>query len=393
MTRTIGGAQGPTSLPSVFRLAGFAAALSIAACLLASCGSDQSAKPELSTGLDALDDPSKQPPPGSALDGETDAETANRLSLMEQAMKGGTVSVDAPAKPAPRKPPIAKAEANASEPAEPIAGDDAEPSESAEAPAKAPPANKAADEQAELVSQLAAALRDKARSSSVPAAALLQLAALELVQPEAGAPDPDAESALSPREREFLEAWRTLFASARDHASDADPAQLATQVAALAESLQASQSLAALNPRLCLRVDGFGSYDELKRSRPSDPYVFVAGRRAKMIVYVELQNFAHQPKKQGGVDGFAVKLTQALDLFQDAAREDRPIWTRPAQEITDFSRSRRRDFFVTQIIELPPTLAAGSYRMKITMTDQLSDAVAEAVVPITLLAEGSPLTR
>lgn len=352
---------------------------------LAACAESPTAppQPELSTGLHTLE--SEVPPNGEAID----ANSQERLDLIAQALKHGSVSVDGQSPRTPRTPPKDPREA---EPVLEVEPDAPLPESLADEPpaASAAPTPSAPSREA-LVAELAAQLREQARSTSAPAAALLRLASLELLESKAGATDPAAEAALTPQESEFLAAWRELFAAAREGLnSTGDLAPLTERVVALAERVQASQPLATPESRLCVRVDGFGMFDEMKRRESDGPYIFVAGKRHRAIVYIEVLNFTHTEREQRGVNGFEVRLAQELELFHAASEADTVVWRRPFQEINDFSRKRRRDFYTTQIIDLPANLGVGAYRLKVTMSDRTSGAIAESIIPIELVAESRP---
>lgn len=344
--------------------------------LLAACASSTTDPKPLSTGLDALESSEPEHPAEVPIDPATQA----KLDLMAQALRNSEVSVDAA--PASRPSADRPAPLSSAEPTE-TAPEPSAPAETVEPrPAPAVPSKES------LIADLGERLREQARTSSAPAAALLRLAALELLEPNAGEIDPAAEASLTPQETEFLRAWRTLFASARDGLdSSGDLSPLIEQVVSLAERVQASQPLALLDSRLCTKVDGFGMFDEVDRHDPAGTYTLIAGKRHRAIVYIEVSNYTHEPRQRRGVDGFEVRLSQELALHHLASNADTIVWQRPFQDITDFSRKRRRDFFTTQIIDFPPTFGVGSYRLKITISDKPAGAIAEAVIPIEFVAE------
>lgn len=348
---------------------------------LASCAEAPKEQKPISTGLNALEADS---PPSVA--GEVDPDRQATIDLLAQAQRNSGVSVDAPPVRSSRRtsePPTLKPEEPAPIP-EPL---EAEPL--VQAP---PPPNAATREN--LVAELAEQLREQARTSSAPAAALLRLASLELLESKAGDGDPAAEAALTPQEAEFLKSWRELFAAARDGLnSTGDLESLTAQVVGLAERVQAAQPLSILESHLCVRVDGFGMFDEMLRRESGGPYTFIAGKRQRAIVYIEVSNYTHSPKEERGVSGFEVRLSQELELFHASLESDTVVWRRPFQEINDFSRKRRRDFYTTQVIDLPASLGVGAYRLKVSLSDKASSAVAEAIIPIEFVAEPQNSTR
>jgi len=120
---------------------------------------------------------------------------------------------------------------------------------------------------------------------------------------------------------------------------------------------------------LCRSVDGYGIYNPFASHR------FLAGRPMRMVVYVELENFRHHEQSNGN---FEVKLLQEIEVY-DSTGEVR-VWRHAPVEIVDVSRNRRRDFYVVQPIELPASLAAGGYRMKIRVIDQHTGSRSETTI-------------
>lgn len=128
--------------------------------------------------------------------------------------------------------------------------------------------------------------------------------------------------------------------------------------------------------KLCTRVVGFGDYNELSVN------AFLAGSAARVVVYTQVDRFA----TRAGVGGRqTVELSQELDVYHDA--DGAHCWKRPAQSVSESSRVKRRDFFLTNAIELPPTLTVGKYRLKITMRDLTGNSVAEATIPFSVVAD------
>jgi hypothetical protein len=146
-----------------------------------------------------------------------------------------------------------------------------------------------------------------------------------------------------------------------------------------------------LRTALCTRVEGFGRFD------PYSTSTFVQGRTLRAIVYVELDGFATRPARDSDPvmsnvaigDQVSVDLTQSLSLYHDA--DDLLAWHRPARGVIETSRNKRRDFYLIQQIDLPPTLTVGRYNLKVTVTDRTTQAQAEAIIPIEIVAHESAL--
>jgi hypothetical protein len=251
----------------------------------------------------------------------------------------------------------------------------------------------------ELVDQLAGMLRDDANSPEWPVPALVRLAALDLIEPGTFNSFYISESSgamtnLHPRDVQSLSAWRDLFGNARrSFSQDAENADIASIAQRFADHLTQQHALRVPTVKLCTKVDGFGLYTALPKF--DDAYKLLAGRRHRLIVYVEVDRFSHQETMQDGQSGYAVELLQDLSLYHTGDREDTLAWRKPNQAINDWSRNQRRDFFVVQIIELPETLTVGTYRLKIRMTDEGADPPAEdeTSIRIEVVADASAFQR
>ena len=235
------------------------------------------------------------------------------------------------------------------------------------------------DRRERLIAELAASLRAEARASDTPLSAYTALAALELLAPGVLGP---AEG-LSERERETLDAWRQMIRDVREGmAGTADAGgAIPDAAAALHERLSSFRPLRITSALLCARVEGFGRYTAL-------PSQLLAGRAHPAIVYVEVEHFGHRPGAgDAGEPGFLVELTQELSLYHDA--DGVLAWRRAEQEVKDFSRNRRHDFFVVQRVDLPQTLTVGAYRLKITLRDKVTGATAETILPLEVVADAN----
>lgn len=240
-----------------------------------------------------------------------------------------------------------------------------------------------AQRQKRLLGELAATLRRQVRQSETPLRQYAALAALDLLEPGL-APDPSSIPTLTPREIELLSDWRELFRRVNEELStDADDAgALARAVAELDQRMSEWQTLDIATVRLSSSVKGFGQYTPLPGAK------MLAGRSNPVIVYVEVEHMTHRASSgPDGQPGYLVELTQELSLYHDS--DGLLAWRQPEQEVKDFSSRRRRDFFIVQRIDLPPTLSVGSYRLKITMRDKATGAVAERTIPIELVADAA----
>lgn len=180
---------------------------------------------------------------------------------------------------------------------------------------------------------------------------------------------------------------KSTLISARDRLL-ADPSNASND---LIKSLRPAGGLMILRTALCTRVEGFGRFD------PYSTSTFVQGRTLRAIVYVELDGFATRPARDSDPvmsnvaidEQVSVDLTQSLSLYHDA--DDLLAWHRPARGVIETSRNKRRDFYLIQQIDLPPTLTVGRYNLKVTVTDRTTQAQAEAIIPIEIVAHESAL--
>lgn len=224
-------------------------------------------------------------------------------------------------------------------------------------------------------SELAALLTERAAASVAPMSDLALAAAIAGSQ---GRPAPELSS-LSPSERAVLDAIRSVhaFMASGEYASESSGSlDVSDALRAAADRAAEGLPLRITDAKLCTRVGGFGDYSELSVN------AFLAGRAARVVVYTEIDRFA---TRSGAGRMQTVELSQELDVYHDA--DGAHCWKRPAQSVTESSRVKRRDFFITNAIELPPTLSVGKYRMKITMRDLTGNSVAETTVPFTVVAD------
>ncbi len=202
--------------------------------------------------------------------------------------------------------------------------------------------------------------------------------------PKPAAPD---ESTLTSQERTTLSAIRTLGRALSQDGKVTDPARAVQLVEGVLSALREAAAVRIARSALCTRVEGFGQYE------PFTDYTFLAGRTTKMIVYTEIENFSHRAARRddpgmeafSGADLVAVELSQELRLWHDA--DGSMQWRKPEQPIIEVGRNKRRDFFLVQQVELPPTLSVGKYNLKITIRDKVSGGVDERSIPIKIVAD------
>jgi hypothetical protein len=127
----------------------------------------------------------------------------------------------------------------------------------------------------------------------------------------------------------------------------------------------------------CSQVQSYGVYTPLGSSQ------FPAGRNNDLIVYNDVANFTSIE----GNDGiWRTRLQQQMVLYTENGLA---VWPEKndADTFIDQSRNRRHDFFIPRLVKLPSSLAAGKYVLKVTLTDEQSNRVAEASAPLEIVGD------
>jgi hypothetical protein len=144
----------------------------------------------------------------------------------------------------------------------------------------------------------------------------------------------------------------------------------------LADRLRSQGELTISTAALCKSVQRFGVYE------PMEPPRFIAGSKNNAaILYCEVANFSSQlnDKKL-----WETKLKQEAVLFSESGLQ---VWSDKTDTVLDQSRNRLHDFFIADKVVLPSSLPVGRYLMKMTVTDLHASRVAEATVPIQVVAQ------
>jgi hypothetical protein len=145
----------------------------------------------------------------------------------------------------------------------------------------------------------------------------------------------------------------------------------------MADRLRSEAELSVPTVALCTRVDGFGKYEVI------DPPRFPAGRENPAIVYCEIQNFDSRMNDQ---KQWETKLTQDVNVFTETGML---VWKEKSRDVSDICRNRRHDFFMYDLIKLPPSLTIGRYIVKVTIVDRNANRIAEKTVPVEIVAGDS----
>ncbi|HYE01859.1 MAG TPA: hypothetical protein VD963_01355 [Phycisphaerales bacterium] len=222
-------------------------------------------------------------------------------------------------------------------------------------------------------------------------ATAIRLVALDGLEPGAAAgPLADAMNRLSPRQREAITALGDFVRTLACDSATQDPERVATLSHDLARRLEAARPLRLPVVALCARVESFGRYTPLAST------AFPAGRPIAAVLYVEVDNFVQGPAgapARGSelptpAGSVVSELSQELVLYTESGTT--AVWQSPEQVLRETSQRPRRDYYLVSRLQIPGTLGAGAFRLKVTVRDKIGGAVAECFVPVTIVA-ASPL--
>ena len=179
--------------------------------------------------------------------------------------------------------------------------------------------------------------------------------------------DPRLLDALDPKAREQVARFHQMLAVAFDElAGDKQATLTRREMISKIDEVFGAQPLQIEALRLCRRVDSYGVYEPFATTR------FLAGQKNRVLAYVELENFKHEPLEDGR---YEVRLEQSVELF-DATGET-TVWRQGPVQLVDVSRNKRRDFFIVYPIDLPARLPAGGYRLKVRIADKHTGSLCE----------------
>lgn len=147
-----------------------------------------------------------------------------------------------------------------------------------------------------------------------------------------------------------------------------------------------------VNAALCTRVTGFGKLEAMPIRKGRNAFVFPAARVNRAIVYVELENFGYRAAKSTDPDFtsgdvWAVELSTEIQLLDDP--DSILQFKERERTVIETGRNKRRDFYLVQEIELPPTLTVGAYNLKLILRDKsgAEPVRSEIVLPVQIVAD------
>jgi hypothetical protein len=176
-----------------------------------------------------------------------------------------------------------------------------------------------------------------------------------------------------PAEQEFWSNQLYGLSSYLDEGATPDRRRRATQ--ALVHLRQATSRLSELaqvrikNLALCTKVAGFGDFQRFER------YAFAPGQ--EVVVYAEVENLHSQASAQGLRTALQCKVQVLTGQGERVADE--------AFRVSEERRATpRHDFFLSRNFWLPKQLAAGAYRLQLTVEDELGQTVDQGTLDLTI---------
>jgi hypothetical protein len=122
---------------------------------------------------------------------------------------------------------------------------------------------------------------------------------------------------------------------------------------------------------LCRKVLGFGSYEALADTRVK------AGQR--LLVYCELTGMQYEEKHSE----FVSRLLSRIEITSMATGS--VVWVHELGPAEDVCGSRRHDFYVNYRVDVPATLSAGMYNLRLTQNDLVGERSISAEIPIEIV--------
>ena len=299
---------------------------------------------------------------------ESDGGAANAaMKVSPEARKKEPVNAEASVDESPAAAPPAAAKA---QPVAPAPADAKAPAAAARGPAPKSPTIPAT---ADLLQQQ---LTSRAKQYPQDAAAQLDYQLLQFLRDES-VPDLAGVAPLAAEDRELLTTLLDGLSNFRNGLrAEANmlESKKVSPLLEMADRLRAQGELTIPTVQLCTKVDRFGVYE------PMQPAQFKAGAANEAILYCEVANFSSQL-----ADGrqWETRLKHECVLYSENGLN---VWNANADPVTDQSRNRRHDFHVVRRLRIP-AIPIGRYLLKVTVTDLQVNRVAEATVPVQVVAQ------
>jgi hypothetical protein len=227
---------------------------------------------------------------------------------------------------------------------------------------------------------LARKLAERIKSDPLDVAAQLDYQLLQMLRDQT-VPELNAIAPLPQEDREIVSAVMDGLSNFRNTVRTGGNALLGQKTGPLVEMgdrVRNQTSLGIPTLVLCRDVRQFGVYEPFTSTR------FPFGAKHLVVVYCEVANFATQMNAK---QLWETKLKYEVLLYTDSSETSLQVWQQKPTPVVDQSHSRRRDFFIAKLVELPQDLPVGGYLLKVSLVDETANRIAEATVPLQIVAK------
>ncbi|QDU38090.1 hypothetical protein Mal4_24110 [Maioricimonas rarisocia] len=133
-------------------------------------------------------------------------------------------------------------------------------------------------------------------------------------------------------------------------------------------SVEAQARLQLLNATFCRKIDGFGRVTTFSKDefRPGQP----------VLVYAELARFGSELTEDGQ---YRTRIGSVIEIFRKG--ESKAVHRIEMDPTIDLCATRRRDYFHSYWIDLPPELQAGPHELRLRVVDELTGQHAATTLP------------
>ncbi|MDQ3441688.1 MAG: hypothetical protein M3478_15200 [Planctomycetota bacterium] len=226
---------------------------------------------------------------------------------------------------------------------------------------------------------LAQKLGERIKADPLDVAAHVDYQLLQMLNDQS-VPALDVISPLPQEDREIVSAVMDGLSNFRNGIRNGGNALLSQKVGPLvdmADRIRSQTTLTIPSLVLCRDVKQYGVYQPFENTR------FPLGEKHPVVVYCEVANFVSQLNSRSL---WETKLKYEVLLYTDSDKALQ-VWQQKSTPVVDQSHSRRRDFFIAKLLELPQDLPIGGYLMKVSIIDDTANRIAEATVPLQIVAK------
>ncbi|MGB7157698.1 MAG: hypothetical protein WBD40_06505, partial [Tepidisphaeraceae bacterium] len=226
---------------------------------------------------------------------------------------------------------------------------------------------------------LARKLSERIQADPLDVSAHLDYQLLKLINDQS-VPELNAIAPLPQEDREIVSALLDGLSNFRSGIRTGGNALLAQKVGPIVqmgERVGNQSTLGIPTLALCREVTQYGVYEPFGSTR------FPFGEKHLMVVYCEIANFASQANAN---NLWETKLKYEVMVYTDSDKSLQ-VWQQKPTPVVDHCHSRRRDFFIAKLLELPQDLPIGPYLMKVSIVDETANRIAESTVPLQIVAK------